>query len=59
MNLKINQRILYKCGLIGGLIEGTVLEISPSGEYVKIRNELSNNVFWEKSYEMTIIEALN
>ena len=39
-------------------IEATVLELSPSGEQVKLRNNIANAVFWCPVSDYLIVEEL-
>ena len=58
MKLKVGQRILYTDGLGYNLSEATILEISPSENYIKLKSEISQNVFWLKWTEVCVVEII-
>jgi len=51
----VGKRVLIEWGIMG-MLEVTVLEVSPSGENVKIKTP--NHIEWVNCYKHDIIEVL-
>ena len=60
----VGKRCLVRIGLVPSwagtdrVFEVEILEVSPSGKYVKIKDLINNDVKWVESIDLIIIECL-
>lgn len=57
-SLKGRRVILRDSQAIGILYEVVILELAPSGLYVKLRYSASDSVFWRQVSQLLLVEEL-
>ena len=50
------RRVLVKIGYLKGIIDATVVEVSPSGQYVALRYDYVKH--WHSTDSLTLLEVL-